>query len=48
MNGQDHYDEWMFIAGRPRVRGRSGPEMRDGNAGVPPKPETGKGPGQTK
>ena len=48
MNGQDHYDEWLFVAGRPRVLGRSGPELRDGNAGVPQGPERGKGPGQTK
>jgi len=48
MNGQDHYDEWMFVAGRPRVLGRTGPQMRDGNSGPQQKLESGKGPGQTK
>ena len=48
MNGQDHYDQWMFVAGRPRVLGRSGPELRDGNSGAQPKLETVKGRGQTK
>jgi type II secretory pathway pseudopilin PulG len=33
MNGQDTYDQWLFIAGRPRILGRSG-EVPDGNAGV--------------
>ena len=48
MNGRDRYDEWLFVANRPRVLGRSGPELRGGNAGVPPSPEAGKRPGQTK
>lgn len=48
MNGRDHYDDWMFVAGRPRVLGRSGPQPRDGNAGPQQKPGSGKGPGQTK
>lgn len=25
MNGQRYYDQWMFVAGRPRVLGRGGP-----------------------
>jgi type II secretory pathway pseudopilin PulG len=48
MNGHDHYDRWTFVAGRPRVLGRGGPQPRDGNAGPPPPPQTQKGPGQTK
>lgn len=48
MNGHDHYDEWMFVAGRPRILGRTGPPMRDGNSGERQRPESGKGPGQTK
>jgi type II secretory pathway pseudopilin PulG len=48
MNGQDHYDQWMFVAGRPRVLGRDVPVIPKGNAGVPsPGPGT-KTPGQTK
>ena len=50
MNGRDHYDEWMFVAGRPRVLGHTGPLMPEGNAAPAPgpKPGDGKGPGQTK
>ena len=48
MNGHDHYDEWMFVAGRPRVLGRSGPQLPGGNAAPGQKPQSGKGPGQTK
>ena len=48
MNGRDHYDEWMFVAGRPRVLGRDGPILRDGNIAPQPKPGSAKGPGQTK
>ena len=47
MNGRDHYEDWMFVAGRPRVLGRSGPQLAGGNAG-PQKPESVKSPGQTK
>lgn len=47
MNGQDRYDQWMFVAGRPRVLGRSGMEPQGGNAGVPT-PPTGQAPGQAK
>jgi type II secretory pathway pseudopilin PulG len=48
MNGKDHYDEWLFVAGRPRVLGRDGPQLPGGNAGPPQKPESVKSPGQTK
>jgi len=48
MNGHDHYDEWVFLAGRPRVLGRSGPEIPAGNAGPAQKPGSGPSPGQTK
>jgi type II secretory pathway pseudopilin PulG len=48
MNGRDHYDDWMFIAGRPRLLGRTGPLPRDGNSSPLLKPGSGKGPGQTK
>jgi type II secretory pathway pseudopilin PulG len=43
MNGRDHYDEWLFVAGRPRILGRSGPQLPEGNIGV-----QGVKPGQTK
>ena len=29
MNGQDTYDQWLFIAGRPRILGRVGPDIGD-------------------
>jgi type II secretory pathway pseudopilin PulG len=55
MNGQDHYDDWLFVAGRPRILGRSGPEPRQGNAaphsGQTPKPgqpQVGASPGQSR
>ncbi len=48
MNGQEHYDEWLFIAGRPRVLGRGGPELPGGNAGVPQPPQPGVPQPQTK
>ncbi len=48
MNGRDHYDEWMFVAGQPRVLGRTGPQMKDGNSGPAQTPKSGKLPGQTK
>jgi len=36
MNGQDHYDQWVFVAGRPRFLGKDGPPIPPGgNAGVP-------------
>lgn len=48
MNSRNHYDEWMFIAGQPRVLGRDGPRMGDGNSGPPQAPKSGTLPGQTK
>ncbi len=48
MNGQDHYDQWLFLAGRPRFLGREGPQIPGGNAAPPPHPSTAPGPGQTK
>jgi len=48
MNGRNHYDEWMFLAGQPRVLGRTGPQMKGGNAGPPQAPKSGTLPGQTK
>jgi type II secretory pathway pseudopilin PulG len=48
MNGHDHYDEWLFVAGRPRILGQTGPVMPDGNSGPQQKMETVKGRGQTK
>ena len=47
MNGQDTYDEWLFVAGRPRVLGRVGPELDDRQLRRPQR-EGGKDPGQTK
>jgi hypothetical protein len=47
MNGHDHYDEWMFVAGRPRVLGRDGP-LRGGTTTPVPRPGGAPGPGQTK
>jgi type II secretory pathway pseudopilin PulG len=38
MNGQDQYDEWLFVAGRPRVLGKEGPQIPGGNAGPAEKP----------
>jgi type II secretory pathway pseudopilin PulG len=46
MNGNERYDQWLFVAGRPRVLGPSGTGMSDGNAGVKQKPAPGHG--QTK
>jgi type II secretory pathway pseudopilin PulG len=45
MNGQDHYNEWLFVAGRPRVLGRDGPLLPGGNASPSRKPPS---PAQTK
>ncbi len=47
MNGQDTYDQWLFVAGRPRVLGRVGPEMQRRQLRRP-SGEGGKDPGQTK
>ena len=54
MNGKDHYDEWIFMAGRPRFLGKEGPPIPGVNAspgppGAPPgrRPGTER-PGQTK
>jgi len=47
MNGKDHYDEWLFVAGRPRFLGRSGPEIPGGNA-LPGQKPASAAPGQTK
>jgi type II secretory pathway pseudopilin PulG len=47
MNGQDHYDQWVFLAGRPRFLGRDGPQIPGGNAALPANPEP-KGATQTK
>jgi type II secretory pathway pseudopilin PulG len=47
MNGQEHYDEWLFLAGRPRFLGREGPQIPGAN--VSPQPGASpKAPGQTK
>ena len=48
LNGRDHYADWIFVAGRPRVLGRSGPQLSGGNAGPQAKPESARSPGQTK
>ena len=52
MNGQEQYDQWLFVAGRPRILGRDVPVPPGGNAGVPsPAPGSAPGtkiPGQTK
>jgi type II secretory pathway pseudopilin PulG len=57
MNGHDHYDQWLFVAGRPRILGRDGPQIPGGNAmpgqkpgsGAPGLPKPGQTvPGQTK
>ena len=46
MNGNDHYDEWMFVAGRPRILGGDG---QFGGGTIPmPKPGSAPSPGQTK
>jgi type II secretory pathway pseudopilin PulG len=46
MNGQDTYDEWLFVAGRPRTLGQVGPEINDRQ--LRRQREGGKNPGQTK
>ena len=46
MNGKDHYDEWEFVAGRPRILGRSGPEIP--GLALPGQKPVGGAPGQTK
>ena len=48
MNGQDTYDQWLFLAGRPRILGRSGVELAGGNASPRSKTGSEKSPGQTK
>jgi type II secretory pathway pseudopilin PulG len=58
MNGKDHYDEWLFVAGRPRILGKEGPQIPGGNVmpgqkpgapGAPGQPSPGQSvPGQTK
>ena len=49
MNGQDHYDQWAFMAGRPRLLGRDAPPVPPGgNAGVPTPAPTPAGQPQTK
>ena len=48
MNARNHYDEWMFIAGQPRVLGRDGPQMAGGKSSSPQAPKSGTFPGQTK
>jgi type II secretory pathway pseudopilin PulG len=47
MNGQDTYDQWLFVAGRPRVLGRVGPEINDRQLRRQQR-EGAKDPGQTK
>ena len=48
MNARNHYDEWMFVAGQPRVLGRDNPQMPHGNFSSPQPPKSGTLPGQTK
>ena len=39
MNGQKHYDEWLFIAGQSRQLGRDeGVRPASGGAGASPRP----------
>ena len=47
MNGQDTYDQWLFIAGRPRILGRVGPDIGDQERRLRRR-EKEKAPGQTK
>jgi type II secretory pathway pseudopilin PulG len=47
MNGQDHYDQWLFQAGKPRILGRDGPQIPGGNA-APQTHASPRAPGQTK
>jgi hypothetical protein len=35
MNGRDSYDQWLFVAGQPRVLGRQEVAIKAGQPGQP-------------
>ena len=47
MNGKDHYDEWLFVAGRPRILGKEGPQIPGVNIPLPGQKPGPAAPGQT-